>query len=151
MPSSTPHLLIEDDPVIARALARALELSGRTSFWVASCADAHRLAGQYATAIVDLHLSDGNGLELFSILQERDVIAAAVFFSATTDPEEMRRAEELGIYIPKSSGVACAVEAAIRLEADGDAPESETRPSTPRLPASTPIDGALSKLRIKSE
>lgn len=151
MPLPPLHLVIEDDPVIARALSRAFELNGRTSLCITSCSDAQHLGDHYVSAVIDLHLPDGNGLELFVHLHERGMVKNAVFFSATTDPDEIRRAEELGVFIPKAHGVDCAVEAALHLEADDEPPESETRPSTPRMPVSKSTTADPPPVQIKSE
>jgi len=143
-----PILVIEDDPIIARSLSRALQVIGRRSELVSSCAEVSRLVGRYSGAIIDLHLPDGNGLAAFRQLAERGLIASAVFFSATTDEEEVRQARALGVYVPKASGVFAAVSALLQTQArKSDPPESETRASTPRLPAveSAPRDSSRLK------
>jgi len=145
MPSPLPILIIEDDPVIGRALCRALERAQHEYECVESCAAASHLAGPYCAAIIDIHLSDGSGLDLFEDLYAHHVLGSVVFFSATVDIKEQERARGLGVLVHKTAGVEVAVETALRLALDYDVPESSTRASTPDLPCATNIDSAQRK------
>ena len=142
MQKPLPILIIEDDAIICRALSRALRLGGYRHESVATCAGAARLVGRYSTAIVDVHLPDGNGLDLFISLKERGLLKCATFFSATTQPEEIARARSLGAYVAKADGVDLAVRTALGQIEDLAPPESETRPSTPQLPVAKTIHEA---------
>ncbi len=134
-----PILIVEDDPIIARALYRALSLAGYTGLLVTNRADGAKQEGPFAAAIVDIHLPDGSGLELFDELRRRSVVTNAIFFSATTDRKEITLARKAGTFVPKSDGVRCALEALLPLlVAEDEPPESETRSSTPRLPVTAP-------------
>lgn len=135
MHSLPPILVIEDDPVIGRALCRALQALGQRYDYVGNCAACAELEGPYSTAIIDIHLPDGNGLDLFEELFSKGTVGSAVFFSATTVELEVVRAVELGTLIHKSQGVALAIEIAIKIATDYEAPESATRASTPQMPA----------------
>ncbi|HXS18180.1 MAG TPA: response regulator [Polyangiaceae bacterium] len=145
MPSPLPILIIEDDPVIGRALCRALEQAQQQYDCVGSCAEALALAGPYCAAIIDIHLPDGNGLDLYEDLYAYHVLGAVVFFSATAVAQEQERASELGALVHKSAGVELAVDTALRLALDYDVPESSTRASTPELPCATSTDSAHRK------
>jgi DNA-binding response OmpR family regulator len=135
MESPPTILIIEDDPIIGRALCRALHMAGHKYDYVGNCSSTVDLRGPYAAAIIDIHFPDGNGLDLFEQLLARGVVSSAIFFSAATAATEVTRAIELGTLIHKSHGVAKAVDVAIRLAADFEMPESTTRASTPRMPA----------------
>src|SRR5689334_20752771 len=101
MPSPFPVLIIEDDPIIGRALCRALERAQQEYECVGSCADASQLSGPYSAAIIDIHLPDGSGLDLYEDLYAYHVLGPVVFFSATPDAHEQDRARSLGVLIHK--------------------------------------------------
>jgi CheY-like chemotaxis protein len=145
MTSPFSVLIIEDDPIIARALCRALERAQQEYECVGSCAEASRLVGPYSAAIIDIHLPDGSGLDLYEELYAYHVLGPVVFFSASPEPDEQNRARALGILVHKEEGVDSAVETALRVAIEYEVPESSTRASTPELPCATKIDSAQRK------
>lgn len=132
MPRPSTILVVEDDPVIARSIQRELAIRATKCEVVTSAAEAAAVAGRYSVAILDIHLPDGNGLDVFRGLLTDKVVSTGVFFSATTDEADKRRAAELGVFVAKSNGVAAAVSTALQRPVSV-APQSQTRPG----PAST--------------
>jgi len=90
-------------------------------------------SGRYDVAIVDINLPDGSGLDLFVDLQNAGRVERGIFFSATTQPEEILRARNLGRFVPKSDGAQAVVRLALALRRTTTAPRSGTRPSSPDL------------------
>ncbi len=128
-----PVLVVEDDPVIARALRRELSLYSVPSTVASTVRQAALLDRAFAVAIVDINLPDGNGLELFEDLVKRRIVGSGVFFSASADKADLERARQLGKLVSKSSGVTAAVRAALALTTIAP-PASHTRPaSSPEL------------------
>ncbi len=131
---SLPVLIVEDDPIIARALVRALQLKGESHRLLTHFSQAASSKGPFKGAIIDLHLPDGNGLDLYVHLVRQGLDVPSVFYTATTNEKEIARARQLGSYVSKSEGVVKAVDALLELIDDAFPPESETRSSAPRLP-----------------
>lgn len=68
----SPVLIVDDDPVTARLIAGVFEVNGigpTTS--VSTLGDAGReiAAGRFRAVITDLHLPDGNGMELVHLVR----------------------------------------------------------------------------------
>ncbi len=142
MPLPPPLLVVEDDPTIARAIKRELKAHGFECILAQSAEEAR--GGSYSgLAIVDINLPDGNGLDLFEELNADGHVMSAVFFSATQNLEECERAQRLGKFVPKSSGVHMAVATALQLLRTSTPPRSATRPSNPQVANSDrdPIQG----------
>jgi two-component system catabolic regulation response regulator CreB len=93
---TTPLLLLEDDPAIARTVAYALEREGFTVDHVLLVREARaRLADParaYAAAILDVGLPDGNGLDLCRDLRQGPVPTARLpIVMLTARGEELDR------------------------------------------------------------
>jgi DNA-binding response OmpR family regulator len=107
MQSSTPAsgskrvLLVEDDPILAASVQRALRAAGHHSVWVSSAAGARALGGCYDVGVFDIHLAAESGIDLAVELLGARVVGRAVFFSATEDAALKARARTLGVFIPK--------------------------------------------------
>ena len=65
-------LLVEDMIELVEPLVQQLELLGYTCVAVTTCEEARRIAGMqtFSCALIDLHLPDGNGLDLLSEFSE---------------------------------------------------------------------------------
>ncbi len=65
-------LIVEDDQHVAQVLCRVLSRSGYEVEWAVNAAAAVReLDRAPAVALLDLHLPDGNGLDLAGVLRAR--------------------------------------------------------------------------------
>lgn len=103
-------LLVEDDPVLTRAMARALQAIGYQVTTARSVAEA-RKAGGFDLAVLDIELGDGSGLELAEELLASGRARSVVFHSATRKPGEQTRAAELGVLVEKSGDLTALLDA----------------------------------------
>jgi ActR/RegA family two-component response regulator len=125
MQRSTHRLLVVDDDVtVARALARASARRGFSVTVAGSCAACGALGQAFDSAILDLDLPDGNGVDLARRLLRAGSVQSVVFFTGSSDPALLARARRLGAVVMKSSGVA-SVLASLAPEAS-DPPQSRT-------------------------
>jgi DNA-binding response OmpR family regulator len=97
-------LLVEDDPELARTVERVLARYGHVTTTATSVAGAEALTDTFDCGILDIDLPDGNGVELAGRLLDRGQLGAIVFFSASTDPDIIAGAREVGPFVPKSAG-----------------------------------------------
>lgn len=135
-PLPLPVLVVEDEPIIARALVRQLKAVGLSAVSVQSAAQAERLDGDFCAAIVDLNLPDGSGLAVADELYARAQVDHIVFFSATSDEEEIAGAKKRGLFVAKADGVQFVVSSVVHILRRGPgsaAPQSHTRPSAPYI------------------
>jgi CheY-like chemotaxis protein len=114
-------LLVEDNPTVRQALAVTLGRAGHFVFAVESVAEAHEVAtAQWLDLIIsDIHLPDGNGMELMRWLTERGSLPG-IAISGDADPRigEMCLQSGFTIFLPKPV-LASALEGAIsRLVSD---------------------------------
>ncbi len=98
-------LILEDDPLVRRALVRGLLGMGYVCQTASSLVEAKSVAEELALAIVDIDLPDGSGLAWAELSAERNPMTTRIFFSATEDTEVIRKASALGDFIPKADGV----------------------------------------------
>lgn len=96
-------LIVEDDPAVARAVARGLRLRGHVVRVAASCFEASSCFESFDLGIFDLTLHDGNGMDIASLLLSRHCVPSAIFFSGLSDVPE--RATRLGYFVAKSEGI----------------------------------------------
>jgi DNA-binding response OmpR family regulator len=101
---STPPeiLLVEDEPVTARVLGRLLRNAGYAVTWAVSCAAARRIDRQFAVAVLDIDLGDGDGVSLAEELFATRRVARVIFHTGTLDAERHGRACRIGIVVGKS-------------------------------------------------
>jgi DNA-binding response OmpR family regulator len=64
-------LLVEDDQGLAQVLCRVLSRSGYEVQWAVNAAVAIAWERAPAVALLDLHLPDGNGIDLAAVLRAR--------------------------------------------------------------------------------
>jgi|SRR5579862_3945557 len=101
MPSSgsrTRILAVDDDPVILRLLSGLLVGAG---YEVVGCTSAREAsaaleAGGFSLLITDLHMPDGNGLDLTRNLRKHDERLPVILFSGSIAEETVRSAQDLG-------------------------------------------------------
>jgi DNA-binding response OmpR family regulator len=97
-------LLVEDEAALSRALARLLRRRGYEVVLASSAAAARAVSGTFALGIFDIDLPDGDGVGLANDLLQSRVVARAVFFSGTREPEQHRRAEKVATLVDKGDG-----------------------------------------------
>lgn len=102
---TTRVLLVEDEPSLAKAVARFLGRSGYVVVVAGSCEEAQGAAGPFRAGVLDIELPDGNGAKLASQLIARAVVQSVVFFTATRDHRLREAATRLGPICEKSGGV----------------------------------------------
>src|SRR5437762_8659063 len=83
MPADRTLLIVEDDKSFLQRLARAMEGRGFTVATAESVADGliHLETASPAYAVVDMRLSDGNGLDVISALKRRRPDARAIILT----------------------------------------------------------------------
>ncbi len=96
--SATTLLLVEDDLNVARTLATRLGAEGFAVTHAASVGAAREALEkqQYAAAVLDVGLPDGNGFEVGRHLREVSPATAMLFLTAWGSPEDRIRGLELG-------------------------------------------------------
>lgn len=102
-------LLVEDDPMISKAISQNFVLSG---FGIsiaenASQAKSKLSADSYDVLLLDINLPDSNGLELFHEIRATGIEAPILFISARADEEIVVKAMNIGAedYIRKPFGM----------------------------------------------
>lgn len=98
-------LLVEDDPELARTVERSLAHYGHRTVIATTVAASEALTDSFDCGILDIDLPDGSGVRLAETLLDRGQIGAAVFFSASTDPDTLAEAREIGPFVAKTAGV----------------------------------------------
>lgn len=97
-------LLVEDDPAVARGIARLLMARGLSVEVALSCAAARTLPGHFDLGIFDIELPDGLGVDLAHEFTLKTKICAVMFYTGATYQPLLRRAAELGPVVSKQSG-----------------------------------------------
>ena len=122
-------LLVEDDPELARTVERVLSRYGHITTVAASVAAAEGLTGSFDCGILDIDLPDGSGVQLAGRMLDGGQVGAVVFYSASTDPDVIAEACELGPFVAKADGtreleraLADAVSCAARQVAGSESP-----------------------------
>jgi len=98
-------LIIEDQPIIGRALARIFEKEGYEVDVAQTHADSLAFHGTYECGVFDIELPDSDGVDLAATLRSRGVVKEIVFFSGMSDGKSEARARARGIYVHKSEGL----------------------------------------------
>lgn len=112
--SAAEVLVIEDDPTVARAIRRALQVESVSCQVATTAEEVRACVGRFKVAIVDVNLPDGNGIDLYDELKTKARVGCGIFFTATDDEGDKARATGLGTLIPKSAGIDAAVARAVR-------------------------------------
>jgi len=98
-------LVVEDDRMVARGLARLLTARGLSVDVALSCAAARAMPGRFDLAILDIELPDGLGVDLAHALVLRSKICALMFYTGATYQPLLRRAAKLGPVVAKQAGL----------------------------------------------
>ena len=91
--------LLEDDPIIGKAVQLQLELDGHKVAWFQCLQDAEKsesLAQQVDLFLLDVNLPDGNGFDFAEWLRGLDINSPVIFLTARTDEESVVKGFETG-------------------------------------------------------
>jgi DNA-binding response OmpR family regulator len=95
-------LLVDDSPVVRRAVARRLEAEGFDVREEGSAAGALGAdAALLAAAIIDIELPDGSGIDLAADLRARAASLPVAFFTATASPTVLAQTRPYGAVFAK--------------------------------------------------
>lgn len=104
-------LVVEDDPAVRRAVARALRHAGHEVVVAERCDGARGLSPSVDVAVLDLELPDGTGVDFAGELLGLGAAGGVVFFSGAIDPSLLGRASRLGTVVTKGDDLARLIEA----------------------------------------
>lgn len=99
---TTRALIVEDDPVVARSIARRLLREGYTVSLAGTCRAARAAGKGFQVAILDLDLPDGSGTDLAEDLQRLGAVRTLVFYTGSLDAAQRERARAFGPVIDKT-------------------------------------------------
>jgi DNA-binding response OmpR family regulator len=146
LPEPTRALIVEDDPVVARSIARRLLRDGYIVSLAQTCRAARAAGAGFQVAILDLDLPDGSGADLADELLRLGAVRNVVFYTGSLDHAQRQRASVLGAIIDKGRDVE---EVLAALETTRSEPpishlspsaRPRTRASSARLTRVTPIE-----------
>ena len=104
-------LIAEDDPLVARSIARRLLREGYTVSLAQTCRAARGAGSGFHVAVLDLDLPDGNGADLAAELLRLGAVRHVVFFTGSLDAGQRARASGLGVVLDKTSDLERVIEA----------------------------------------
>src|SRR5882724_13312732 len=110
-PELTRALIVEDDPVVARSIARRLLREGYTVSLAQTCRTARAAGGGFQVAVLDLDLPDGSGSELADELLRLGAVRGVVFYTGSLDAAQRERAGRFGSVIDKACQLEDVIEA----------------------------------------
>lgn len=99
---TTRALIVEDDPVVARSMARRLLREGYAVSLAGTCRAARAAGGGFHVAILDLDLPDGSGSDLAEELLRLGAVRGIIFYTGSLDAARRERARLLGRVIDKT-------------------------------------------------
>lgn len=103
---SSKHLLVvDDDYLVARGVARWFRRRHYAVRLLTRAADVLELSESYFCAVLDIDLADDDGVALGRSLLETGRVKHVVFFSATSDETTRHVAHQIGPLVPKSRGI----------------------------------------------
>ncbi|RYZ05947.1 MAG: response regulator [Myxococcales bacterium] len=147
LPAPTRALIVEDDPVVGRSIARRLLREGYTVSLAQSCRAARASGRGFQVAVLDLDLPDGNGADLADELLRLGAVHHLVFYTGSLDAAERQRAQRFGAVIDKAREVEEVVAA---LEPFPTAPPISHMAPAPR-PRSSGSGARLNRVRPEDE
>jgi two-component system nitrogen regulation response regulator GlnG len=98
-------LIVEDEPTVLRAIARALRHHGFVVETAACCVEARATTGHFDIGIFDIGLPDGNGVQLAEGMISDLRVGRAMFFTADSRVSVQERAARVGPVVRKGDGV----------------------------------------------
>jgi DNA-binding response OmpR family regulator len=104
-PEPPRALIVEDDPVVARSVARRLLREGYTVSLAGTCRAGRAAGADFHVALLDLDLPDGSGADLAEELLRLGTVRHVVFYTGSLDPAQRERARLFGAVIDKSESV----------------------------------------------
>lgn len=138
-PEPVRALIVDDDPVVARSIARRLLREGYIVSVAQTCRTARTAGAGFQCAVLDLDLPDGSGAELADELLRLGAVRGVVFYSGSLDPRQRERALVFGALVDKSRDLEEVIQAlellptAPPISHFAPAPRPRTRPSGARL------------------
>jgi CheY-like chemotaxis protein len=150
-PEPTRALIVEDDPVVARSIARRLLREAYTVSLAQTCRAARAAGGGFHVAVLDLDLPDGSGADLADELLRLGAVQSIVFYTGSLDAAQRERAQLFGRVIDKTHDVEEVVEAlepfptAPPISHMSPAARPRPRPSGARLTRVSPEDEKLAE------
>lgn len=148
-PEATRALIVEDDPVVARSIARRLLREGYTVSLAQTCRAARVAGGGFQVAVLDLDLPDGSGADLADELLRLGAVRHIVFYTGSLDNTQRERASSFGSLVDKAADVEDIVSAlepfptAPPISHMSPAARPRPRPSGARLSRVSPEDEEL--------
>jgi CheY-like chemotaxis protein len=103
LPEPTRALIVEDDPVVARSIARRLLRDGYTVSLAQTCRAARAAGRGFQVAVLDLDLPDGSGADLADELLRLGAVRGVVFYTGSLDGAQRNRASLFGPVVDKAS------------------------------------------------
>jgi CheY-like chemotaxis protein len=100
-PEPLRALIVEDDPVVARSVARRLLREGYTVSMAGPCRAAPAAGRGFQIAVLDLDLPDGSGVALAEELLRHGAVRALGFYTGSVDMAQRERAALYGPVIDK--------------------------------------------------
>jgi CheY-like chemotaxis protein len=110
-PEPLRALIVEDDPVVARSIARRLLREGYTVSLAQSCRAARAAGLGFQVGILDLDLPDGSGADLADELLRLGAVRGVVFYTGSLDGALRNRASLFGPVVDKAHELEEVVEA----------------------------------------
>lgn len=104
-PEQPRALIVEDDPVVARSVARRLLREGYIVSLAGTCRAARSAGADFHLALLDLDLPDGSGVDLAEELLGRRATRQVVFYTGSLDQQQRERARSFGALIEKSKSI----------------------------------------------
>jgi CheY-like chemotaxis protein len=102
-PEPLRALIVEDDPVVARSIARRLLREGYTVSLAQTCRAARAAGPGFHVAVLDLDLPDGSGADLADELFRLGTVRGVVFYTGSLDGSQRVRASLFGPVIDKAA------------------------------------------------
>lgn len=95
----TKIFLLEDDPIVGKAIQLQLELESYMVEWAQNLSEARKkmsLASSMDLFLLDVNLQDGNGYDFCQWLRENGSTSPIIFLTARTDEESVVRGFDEG-------------------------------------------------------
>jgi two-component system, OmpR family, response regulator len=104
-PEPIRALIVDDDPVVARSIARRLLRQGYTVSLAQTCRAARASGAGFQFGVLDLDLPDGSGADLADELLRLGAVRGVVFYTGSLDNAQRARAGAFGTVVDKARDV----------------------------------------------